>query len=277
MDTGVAWCSLTVGDPLLDLARKTRLDEAAAAGRCARAGSELAVRRIVAGGVTAAAVLAEDANLDFDGFLEASFELRGKPWEEARARHDMRERIRLYRRIIACGSAVPRTPDELLALWTEANAGEMPLYDESETAQFRKAGIPFAHGKTLFEPGPVPPGFETLRPEDIPGAVEAMLAFCVEDSIPVELRAGAVHFLCGHIHPFRDGNGRTARMLACQLLAETYSPQTLLALVRALQDGRGSMSACMADTVMRRAGLEGVVRLFLEALCAAQLTAHARP
>ena len=38
-------------------------------------------------------------------------------------------------------------------------------------------------------------------------------------------------------------------LLACLLLADRYSPQTLLALVRALQEGRGAMGACMADTV----------------------------
>ena len=270
VDTGVAWCSLTVGDSLLDLAQQARSNEAAADGGCARVGRDRATRLLVASGVTAAAALAEDASLDLDGFLGAAFELRGRPWSEARARRDMRERIRLYRRIAACGGAVPRTPDDLLALWTEANAGEVPIYDESETAQFRKAGVPFAHGETLFDPGPVPPGYETLEPEDIPGAVEAMLAFCNDGSAPVELRAGAAHFLCGHVHPFRDGNGRTARMLACLLLADGYSPQTLLALVRALQEGRGAMGACMANTVLHRADLEGVVKLFLELLCSAQ-------
>ena len=59
-------------------------------------------------------------------------------------------------------------------------------------------------------------------------------------------------------------------MLACLLLADRYSPQTLLALVRALQEGRDAMGACMADTVLRRADLEGVVKLFLELLCSAQ-------
>jgi len=276
VDTGVAWCSLTVGDSLLDLARQARSNEAAAGGGHARVGRGRATRLLVAGGVTAAAALADDVDLDLDGFLGAAFELRGRPWSEARARRDMRERIRLYRRIVACEFSVPRTPDDLLALWLEANAGEVPIYDESETAQFRKAGVPFAHGETLFDPGPVPPGYETLEPEDIPGAVEAMLSFCNDGSVPVELRAGAVHFLCGHIHPFRDGNGRTARMLACLLLADRYSPQTLLALVRALQEGRGAMGACMADTVLRRADLEGVVKLFLELLCSAQrgIAAH---
>ena len=276
VDTGVAWCSLTVGDSLLDLARQARSNEAAAGGGCARVGRGRATRLLVAGGVTAAAALAEGASLDLDEFLDSAFELRGRPWSEARARRDMRERIRLYRRIVACGSAAPRTPDDLLVLWSEATAGEVPLYDESETAQFRKAGVPFAHGRTLFDPGPVPPGYETLEPEDIPGAVEAMLSFCNDGSVPVELRAGAAHFLCGHIHPFRDGNGRTARMLACLLLADRYSPQTLLALVRALQEGRGAMGACMADTVLRRADLEGGVKLFLELLCSAQrgIAAH---
>ena len=134
VDTGVAWCSLTVGDSLLDLARQARSNEAAADGGRSRAGRDHAVRCNVADGVTAAAALADDADLDLDGFLVAAFELRGRPWSEARARRDMRERIRLYRRIADGESSVPRTPDDLLALWSEANAGEVPLYDESETA-----------------------------------------------------------------------------------------------------------------------------------------------
>ncbi|MBQ9002045.1 MAG: hypothetical protein IJ087_09345, partial [Eggerthellaceae bacterium] len=54
VDTGVAWCSLTVGDSLLDLARQAQSNEAAAGGGCARVGRDRATRLLVAGGVTAA-------------------------------------------------------------------------------------------------------------------------------------------------------------------------------------------------------------------------------
>ena len=293
VETGVAWCALTFDDALIRLVREARRNEAATAerpasneaataerhagvgpapadGRQVGGAGELAIRRIVAGGVTAAAALAEDASLDLDAFLEAAFALKGHPWEEARARRDMRERIRLCRRLADPDAAVPRTGDDLLALWSQATDGEVPVYTESETARFRTAGVPFAHGRNLFEPGPVPSGYETLSPQDIPEAVCAMLAFAREESIPVELRAGAVHFLCGHIHPFRDGNGRTARMLACQMLAGAYSPKTLLAFARGLQEGRAAMSTCMANTVVRHADLQCVVKLFLHELCAAQ-------
>ena len=267
--TGVDWCRLSVCEGLLALVREARLAE-----RLVQAQGEPAlsrhIRLIVADGVSAASSWAADDGLGTDEFLDRCFALRGAPYEEMHARRDMRERIRVLRRIARHGSAYPHTLDDMLGLWTQAMEGEMPLYNESELAQFRKDRIPFGHGKGPFERAEPPKGRETVDAARIPQETSALLAFMGRTDLPCEVVAAAAHFLCGHIHPFADGNGHLARMLSCILLSDSYSAATALALLRRLQEDRGTMNLAMARTVRDKDDLESVVRLFLEMLRAAQ-------
>ncbi|OGG45682.1 MAG: cell filamentation protein Fic [Candidatus Handelsmanbacteria bacterium RIFCSPLOWO2_12_FULL_64_10] len=62
-----------------------------------------------------------------------------------------------------------------------------------------------------------------LPPEakDVPGLMAAMVRWAVEaekEALPVPLIAGLMHYQFVTIHPFYDGNGRTARLLATFLL-----------------------------------------------------------
>lgn len=51
--------------------------------------------------------------------------------------------------------------------------------------------------------------------EEVPGLIDAFCAFANDDSTPMHpvLKAIVLHYMIGYIHPFVDGNGRTARCL----------------------------------------------------------------
>lgn len=51
--------------------------------------------------------------------------------------------------------------------------------------------------------------------EGVPGLIDALCAFANDDSAPMHpvLKAIVLHYMIGYIHPFVDGNGRTARCL----------------------------------------------------------------
>ena len=259
--------TLTVTPALLEITDRVRDTEAKCRKRFGQREENGLIRTLIAGKVTKASLLAADLSLSDEDFLSSCFSMKGKPWEEARMRRDMRERIRLYRRLSEGTASVPGTPEELIGLWKIATEGEVPLYREAGIPQFRVKGIPFAHTAFPFETAPVPgPGFITADPEDIPREVEALLGFIHEKTIPLEIRAAAAHFIHGHIHPFRDGNGHTARTLTCSMLSEHYSRATLLSFLSHLQSERKRMGEAICDTVAAHSDAENVTRLCLELL-----------
>ena len=74
----------------------------------------------------------------------------------------------------------------------------------------------------------------TALPSDTPGAMEEFCNWMNQlsrkgyqtlDSI---IKAAAVHAWIAHIHPFDDGNGRIARLLANMVLAREYMPPLIL-------------------------------------------------
>ncbi|MFC7245200.1 Fic family protein [Catellatospora aurea] len=71
-----------------------------------------------------------------------------------------------------------------------------------------RVGVFDDQGELLHEPPPA---------GEIDARMAQLCAFANEDSskyyLPGVLRALAIHFMVGYIHPFEDGNGRTARIL----------------------------------------------------------------
>lgn len=228
------------------------------------------MRSIAAGGVTSARGLVRDASLAPGQFWGRCLALKGEPWGEAPMRRDMRERVRVWRHIARRNARVPRSRDELLALWSEANEGEFPLYRESETARFRTEGIPFAHGRIPFEAAPLPPGAQTAAPEEMPAEVDRLLALVADEPLALEARAAAAYIAHGAIHPFRDGNDHCGRMLSCSMLADAYSPATLLALTERLQGSRAEVGKEIRATIGGQKDAERFCRLFLDLLAQGQ-------
>ena len=65
-------------------------------------------------------------------------------------------------------------------------------------------------------------GIVYMPPEakDVPGLMKAMIAWlkASEDGLPCPIRAGIAHYQFATIHPYYDGNGRTARLLTTLVL-----------------------------------------------------------
>ncbi len=157
-------------------------------------------------------------------------------------------------------------PDDLLALWTAATRADARVYD-GLPAHFRREGehVPFSAGGF----GPVRPGWETVPPDAIPAETEALLRW-IRTETPREVRAATAYFLFGRIHPFRDGNGRTLRMLYLGLLSGGYPTPTLLACLERLQANRLLLAEAEARTNAGREDLSVFGCLLLRILGMAQ-------
>lgn len=57
-----------------------------------------------------------------------------------------------------------------------------------------------------------------IPPVDVPGAMHELTAWLENSEAPIIWRAAVVHAWLTHIHPFDDGNGRMARLLANYVL-----------------------------------------------------------
>ena len=247
------------------LLERIRRDEAAVSVSLADAQAPFRARRLVAEGLEPAVALASNPEVSDEEFAERIFAMRGRPWSQAPARRDVRERIRIWQRLSAGERRVPATLDDLFALWDEAMAGEVPFYEESETACLR-AGIPFSQGSTPFEQVRPPAGWETADPGHIERELACLFGFLARNDLPPEAHAAAALFMLWHIHPFRDGNGHVGRMLLSDMLASGYSIPTLIAFVSKLQAARGPIARTMADIVRGHKDPTPFVELILSLL-----------
>ncbi|MBN1932688.1 MAG: Fic family protein [Desulfobacterales bacterium] len=118
-------------------------------------------------------------------------------------------------------------------------------------------------GKTQLKPTPYRDGQNVIRdsrsqgivympPEakDVPGLMKQFVAWIVrKDDLPIPVRAGLAHYQFATIHPYYDGNGRTARLLTTLILhlngyglkglyaLEEYYARNLTAYYKALTVG----------------------------------------
>jgi Fic family protein len=75
-----------------------------------------------------------------------------------------------------------------------------------------------------FSEASIPPSFMTVPPEakTVPGLMADLMAWINqqlhEGDLPVPLIAALAHYQFATIHPYYDGNGRTARLLANLIL-----------------------------------------------------------
>ena len=222
---------------------------------------ELLLCRLIAGDAKPL-ISFRDVHPDTEAFCRDVLSYPG----DSRCVRDLRERARvlLYLR---GGAAVPRTPEDLLAMWTSATRAEPDVCD-GLPAHFRREGehIPFTGRQTG---GEVPRGWETVSPGDIPRETEGLLRWIRTDA-PPEARAVCAFFLFGRIHPFRDGNGRTLRMLTCTLLSGAYSEPVLLSFLERLQANRPLLTLEESRTNAEREDLSIFGGLLLRVLGLAQ-------
>ncbi|GAA1418060.1 Fic family protein [Catellatospora coxensis] len=97
---------------------------------------------------------------------------------------------------------------ELHRLVTEGTLDNPDCAGRFQLVSEERVGVFDDQGQLLHEPPPA---------EEIESRMAQLCAFANEESskyyLPGVLRALAIHFMVGYIHPFEDGNGRTARIL----------------------------------------------------------------
>jgi len=101
------------------------------------------------------------------------------------------------------------TPDLILEIHREITLGT--LEDEMDENQFRTTDDIVVRDKR----DPTLIYYHPPKAAEIPAMIEGLCTFANSDDefIHPILKAIIIHFLIGYIHPFNDGNGRTARAL----------------------------------------------------------------
>ncbi|MGY5764684.1 Fic family protein [Brachybacterium sp. DNPG3] len=109
------------------------------------------------------------------------------------------------------------------------------------------------------------------EPQDVPAAMEDLLAFIARDDLPPLLHAAIAHAQFETIHPFTDGNGRTGRALVHAMLhgkglLRTLTPPISAGLLRELDAYTGAL------TVFRAGDARPIVEQFAQAARYAAVT-----
>ena len=69
-----------------------------------------------------------------------------------------------------------------------------------------------------------------IPPVDVPSAMHEMLVWLQDSHLPVVWKSAVAHAWLTHIHPFDDGNGRIARLVANYVLGEGSYPPLIVKL-----------------------------------------------
>lgn len=258
--TGVGQWQLSWTDELL-------FDTEAARARAAVLGpsSNLALRQLVAGDVSQLSEVACDTRVSDGELCERCLALRGGPLVEGPLRRNARERARAWL-FLSGEPKPPANAEELLSFYEEANRLE-PHYCETVPARFRTAEDPMPFTRAgLFDRRPAPPECETDAGDDIPRDVDALLRFVGRGDLPSEWVAFASYFLFLRIHPFRDGNGHAARMLALALLAPHYGTEQLVRFVARMQERREDLVGLLGDIRLQRSDIGDLAAFMLSLL-----------
>jgi Fic family protein len=100
-----------------------------------------------------------------------------------------------------------------------------------------------------------------VPPVEVPGAMHALLTWLQEANIPIVWKSAVAHAWLTHIHPFDDGNGRIARLLANYVLgAGSYPPL----IVKSTSDRPRYLAALSHSD--EAGDISTLVRLFLKVL-----------
>ncbi|HYB17269.1 MAG TPA: Fic family protein [Streptosporangiaceae bacterium] len=100
-----------------------------------------------------------------------------------------------------------------------------------------------------------------IPPVDVPGAMHTLMTWLHEISVPIVWKSAVAHAWLTHIHPFDDGNGRIARLLANYVLgAGSYPPL----IVKSTSDRPRYLAALSHSD--EAGDISTLVRLFLKVL-----------
>lgn len=100
-----------------------------------------------------------------------------------------------------------------------------------------------------------------VPPVDVPGAMYGLVSWLGESHMPLVWRSAVAHAWLTHIHPFDDGNGRLARLLANYVLGRGSYPPLI---VRSTSDRPRYLAALGHSD--QAGDISPLVRLFLRVL-----------
>lgn len=175
-------------------------------------------------------IIAEMQNTnEIEGVASTRAELVDSAREDGRINGHQRRfsgLVRTYFTLIRGEVPLIRTPGDIRSLYDSLVLAEIKPEERPDGAIFRKD---IAHVTRRSGSGKVI--HQGLHPEgEIIAALERLLLLAGDNSIPNLLKIAIFHYLFGYIHPFYDGNGRTARFISsCQIRQElgAYSAITL--------------------------------------------------
>lgn len=145
-----------------------------------------------------------------------------------------KEFAKLYLGLSEKTSVMPRTPEDIRAIYDLVMAGEDIEGNAPDGQLFRKDPVDIidGHGKTAHS---------GVNPEErIIEMVRAMLSLQESEEVPQICSAVMAHYVFEAVHPFYDGNGRTGRYLLALALSEPLSVSTALSLSRVIAENKGS-------------------------------------
>ncbi|WP_167629106.1 Fic family protein [Listeria valentina] len=76
----------------------------------------------------------------------------------------------------------------------------------------------------------------TMTEETLKEEIQKMIHFMNDDELPCLHKIAIGHFIFGYLHPYYDGNGRTARYISSIYLKKLLNPITSLSLSKACKD-----------------------------------------
>ncbi|MCL1991084.1 MAG: Fic family protein [Defluviitaleaceae bacterium] len=124
------------------------------------------------------------------------------------------------------------TIDEIRKIYDELVANEVSDEDQLDGELFRKTGVEVVTGsQRVLHKG--------IEPESsIKAALHRLIMLLNDHDIPGLYRIAIAHYYFGYIHPYYDGNGRTARYISSLYLKNELDILTALTLSYAIEQNK---------------------------------------
>lgn len=158
-----------------------------------------------------------------------------------------------------------KTPQDIRNLYDEFLKGEIEDKDLPDGNIFRAGSVSVysATGSELHI---------GIYPEKkIISAMDKLLGFLNDSSIPVLLKVAIAHYYFGYIHPFYDGNGRISRLISSVILAESFDMLVAMRLSFTIHENISKYYKAfeVSNDPLNKGDLTFFCTVFLEIICSA--------
>lgn len=139
--------------------------------------------------------------------------------------------IRMYLEIETGRKPDITTLKDIRDIWDSLLEGEISAEDMPDGELFRNSRVRIGNE---YETVHVP----KTREEDIANDLMLWIKF-INSDVPSLVKAFVAHYFLEYVHPFKDGNGRTGRYIACTYLGSKLDPMSAMTLSRSINRNRG--------------------------------------